>query len=106
MAKYNLKRIDLYVPQYDTDATIIVDENHASGQPHLVTTYKKVPAHGNKKVAVAIPSDWTDQDLAELISLPPIMGTGRDWPAWEIPAADYAAFFLFRFWKGEKPPQS
>jgi hypothetical protein len=66
MAKYNLKRIDLHVPQYDTDATITVDENYSSGQPHLVTTYKKVPPHGHKEVAVAIPADWTDQDLAEL----------------------------------------
>ena len=36
MSKYNLKRIDLYVPQYDTDATITVHENHSSGVPHLV----------------------------------------------------------------------
>jgi hypothetical protein len=103
MAKYNLKRIDLHVPQYGTDATIAVDEKHSSGQPHLVTTYKKVPPHGHKKVAIAIPPDWTDQDLAELISLRLQMGTGRDWPAWEIPASDHGAFSLFRFWKGEKP---
>ena len=105
MAKYNLHRIDLYVPQYDTDATITVDERHSSGQPHLVINYKKAGSHGHKQVAYAIPADWTDQDLAELIFLPPRMGTGRDWRAWEIPAADYAAFSLFRFWKGEKPPK-
>jgi hypothetical protein len=105
MAKYNLHRIDLYVPQYDTDATITVDERHSSGQPHLVINYKKAGSHGHKQVAYAIPADWTDQDLAELIFLPPRMGTGRDWPAWEIPAADCAAFSLFRFWKGEKPPK-
>ena len=39
MAKYNLQRIDLYVPQYGTDAIMMVDENHHSGEPHLVTTY-------------------------------------------------------------------
>ena len=105
MAKYNLKLIDLYVPQYDSDATITVDENHSSGEPHLIVNYKKAGSHGHKQVAAAIPADWTDQDLAELISLPPRMGTGRDWPAWEIPASDFASSSLFRFWKGEKPPK-
>ena len=102
MAKYNLQRIDLYVPQYDTDATITVDENHPSGTPHLTVKYKKGGYKGQEQVAAAIPPDWTDQDLAELISLP-IPGTGRSWPAWEIPAADHASPYLFRFWKGEKP---
>ena len=105
MAKYNLKRIDLYVPQYDTDATITVDENHSSGVPHLVVNYKKAGSHGHKQVAASIPADWTDQDLAELISLPMKPRTDRNWPAWEIPAADHASPFLFRFWKGEKPPK-
>jgi hypothetical protein len=105
MAKYNLQRIDLYVPQYGTDAIMMVDENHQSGEPHLVTTYKNIPAHGQKEVAAAIPPDWTDQDLAELIFLPLRMGTGRDWPAWEIPAADHGSLSLFRFWKGEQPPR-
>jgi hypothetical protein len=107
MSKHHLKRIDLYVPQYNTDATITIDEGHPSGEQHLVTTYEKVDNihHGHKKVAAAIPADWTDQDLAEMIFLPPRIGTGRDWPAWEIPASDYGSFLLFRFWRGEKPPQ-
>jgi hypothetical protein len=104
MAKYNLHRIDLYVPQYDTDATITVDEKHSSGQPHLVVNYKKAGSHGHKQVASAIPADWTDQDLAELSFLPMQPRKDRNWPAWEIPAADHGAFSLFRFWKGEKPP--
>ena len=104
MAKYNLKRIDLYVPQYDTDATITVDENDASGVPHLVVKYKKGGYNGQKEVAAAIPTDWTDQDLGELIFLPMEPRTSRNWPAWEIPAADHASPYLFRFWKGEKPP--
>jgi hypothetical protein len=105
MPKYNLKRIDLYVPQYDTDATITVDENHSSGEPHLVVNYKKAGSHGHKQVDCAIPPDWTDQDLAELIFLPVRSGGDRNWPAWEIPAADFGSFSLFRFWKGEKPPK-
>ncbi|OAF17863.1 hypothetical protein [Bradyrhizobium neotropicale] len=106
MAKYNLKRIDLHVPQYNTDATISVDENHSSGTPHLVTKYNDIKGvhHGHSEVAAAIPDDWTDKDILDLISLPPRMGTGRDWPSWEIPASDYASAYLFRFWKGEKAP--
>lgn len=104
MAKYHLKRIDLYVPQYDTEATIIVDENHSSGTPHLVTTYDKGGYKGQKSVAAAIPQDWTDRDLVELIFLPLGPRGDRNWPAWEIPAADYSSPSLYRFWKGEKPP--
>jgi hypothetical protein len=104
MAKYNLKRIDLYVPQYRTNATITIDENYSSGQPHLVVRYEKGGYKGQKDVAAAIPPDWTDQDLAELIFLPLKPRADRNWPAWEIPAADHASPHLFRFWKGEKPP--
>jgi hypothetical protein len=104
MAEYNLKRIDLYVPQYGTDATITIDENHSSGVPHLVVKYKKGGYKGQEEVAAAIPTDWTDQDLAELIFLPIEPRADRNWPAWEIPAADFASPYLFRFWKGEKPP--
>jgi hypothetical protein len=104
MAKYNLKRIDLYVPQYRTNAIITIDENYSSGQPHLVVRYEKGGYKGQKDVAAAIPPDWTDQDLAELIFLPLKPRADRNWPAWEIPAADHASSHLFRFWKGEKPP--
>jgi hypothetical protein len=31
----NLRRIDLYCPEYETDTTLLINENHASGQPHL-----------------------------------------------------------------------
>ena len=68
-----------------------------------MTDYEKGGYKGQKQVAAAIPDDWTDQDLLDLIFQPPRKGTGRDWPPWEIPAADHAAFTLFRFWKGEEP---
>lgn len=103
MAKYNLKRVDLFVPQYDTDATITIDENHSSGQPHLTVKYRKSSKSGHSDFAIAIPDDWTDQDLAELITLRAKPRPGRDWPSWEVPSNDYASFWLFRWWKGEKP---
>ncbi|MCA1474782.1 hypothetical protein [Bradyrhizobium sp. NBAIM08] len=106
MARFNLKEIKLFVPEYATEATIRVNEGHSSGKPHLETTYAKAPTGGQKNVAAAIPDDWTDSDLLELLSQPHRNGTGRDWPAWEIPASDHASPWLFRFWKGEKPPKS
>ena len=104
LTKFNLKRIEIYVPQYKTDALIAVDEDHLSGTPHLVTRYKTAANihHCNERVAAAIPDDWTDTDILEMISLPPRTGTSRDWPSWEIPASDYGSAWLFRFWKGEK----
>src|SRR6516164_9258908 len=36
----NLRRIDLYCPEYMTNATILIDQNHHSGQPHLVAHYE------------------------------------------------------------------
>jgi hypothetical protein len=50
--------------------------------------------------------DWTDQDLLDLIFLPPRDPGKRNWPASEIPAYDFVSFRLFRFWKGEKKPDS
>jgi hypothetical protein len=100
----NLKRIDLYCPEYKTDATITIDEKHESGEPHLVVRYKKALPDGRRDFAAAIPNDWTDQDLAELIFLPLPDRKDRNWPAWEVSANDFAAFSLFKFWKGEKHP--
>ena len=36
-----LQRIDLFCPEYNTNASIRVDDKHASGHPHLVTDYEK-----------------------------------------------------------------
>jgi hypothetical protein len=104
MAKYNLQRIDLYVPQYDTDATISINESHSSGTPHLAVEYTKGGHEGRKEFAAEIPADWNDEDLAELISLPMQQRKDRNWPAWEIPTRDGGSSSLYRFWKGEKPP--
>ena len=105
MNKFRLQRIDLYCPEYKTDATIHINEEHQSGLPHLEADYKKGGYKGQFHFASGIPEDWTDRDLFELFSLPPRQGDGaRDWPAWEIPARDYGRPVLYRFWKGEQPP--
>ncbi len=102
MVTRNLKRIYLYCPEYKTNATINIVEDHPSGTPHLVVDYEKGGSQGHDQVAAAIPDDWTDRDLIELIFLKLPDRGSRNWPAWEVHAADHASPYLFRFWKGEK----
>ena len=63
-----LKRIEVYCPEYETTATIRINEAHSSGTDHLEVDYRS-PEHSH--FTIAIPDDWTDQDLLELIFLPP-----------------------------------
>ena len=96
-----LKRIEVHCPEYETTATIRINDAHSSGTDHLEVDYRS-PDHGH--FTIAIPDDWTDQDLLELIFLPPRDPGKKNWPAWEIPAYDFVSSRLFRFWKGEKKP--
>src|SRR5215472_11044170 len=64
----NLRRIDLYCPEYMTNVTILIDQNHHSGQPHLVAHYEMGGLKGQVQFAAAIPAHWGDEDLIELIS--------------------------------------
>ena len=96
-----LKRIEVHCPEYETTATIRVNDAHSSGTDNLEVDYRS-PDHSH--FTIAIPDDWADQDLLELIFLPPREPGPRNWPAWEIPAYEYVSFRLFRFWKGEKKP--
>jgi hypothetical protein len=96
-----LKRIEVDCPEYNTTATIRINDAHSSGIDHLEVDYRS-PAHSH--FTIVIPDDWTDQDLLELIFLPPRDPGPRNWPAWEIPAYQFVASTLFRFWKGEETP--
>ena len=96
-----LKRIEVHCPEYETTATIRINDAHSSGTDHLEVDYRS-PSHGH--FTIALPDDWTDQDLLELIFLPPRDPGKKNWPAWEIPAYDFVSSRLFRFWKGEKKP--
>src|SRR6266576_2649589 len=59
-----LKRIEVHCPEYQTTATIRIDDAHSSGTDHLEVDYRS-PDHSH--FTIAIPDDWTDQDLLELI---------------------------------------
>ena len=63
-----LKRIEVYCPEYKTTATIRVNDAHSSGTDHLEVDYRS-PDHSH--FTITIPDDWTDQDLLDLIFLPP-----------------------------------
>jgi hypothetical protein len=47
----NLRRIDLYCPEYMTNATILIDPNQHSGQPHLVAHYEMGGLKGQMQFA-------------------------------------------------------
>ena len=79
----NLHRIDLYCPEYMTNATILIDQNHHSGQPHLVAHY----------------------EMGGLIFLPLEKRENRDYPTWEVPTREHGSATLFKFWKREKAPK-
>jgi hypothetical protein len=84
----NLYRIDLYCPEYMTNA-ILIDQNHYSGQPHLVAHYEMGGLKGQVQFAAAIPAHWGDDDLVELIFLPLEKRENRDYPTWEVPTRDH-----------------
>ncbi len=53
-------------PQYDTEARFYIDAPEG-GQRHLVVHYEKGGYRGAPKFAVAIPDDWSEQDVLDLI---------------------------------------
>ena len=63
-----LKRIEVYCPEYETTATIRINDAHSSGTDHLEVDYRS-PDHSHFRIA--IPDEWTDQDLLELIFYQP-----------------------------------
>jgi len=96
-----LRRIDLYCPEYRTDATLLIDEGHGSGQPHLVVHYEKGGLKGQMQFAAVILAHWSDSDLLALIFLG--KRHGQPWPTWAVPARHLESATLFKFWKGRKP---
>jgi hypothetical protein len=76
-----LKRIELYCLEYKTTAVICINDAHPSGTDQLEVDYRS-PDHS--RFRIAIPDDWTDEDLLELIFLPPRDEGPRNWPAWDV----------------------
>jgi hypothetical protein len=87
--------------QYKSEAKFFIDDHHSSGERLLVVEYEKGGYDGRPVFKSAIPSDWTDQELHDLI-LWPMESPDAPYPAWEVPARVYGSATLFRWWKGEK----
>jgi hypothetical protein len=90
-----LKRIEVYCPAYQTIALIRINDAHSSGTDHLEVDYRS-PDHSH--FTIAIPDDWTDQDLLELIFTTP-----RPWTT-ELAGLGNSCLPV-RFWKGEEKPE-
>jgi|SRR5215813_2073082 len=92
----------LHCTQYKTNVTMYIDDAHPSGQRHLVAKYENGGYEGRPEFAAAIPDDWTEQEVLDLL-LWPMKGPNAPYPAWEVPARAFGSYELFRWWKGEQP---
>jgi len=90
-----------YCPQYNTEAAFFIEDQHPSGLRHLVVRYGNGGHDGRAEFAAAIPPDWTEREISDLILRP--IASNSEYPAWEIPARQYRCAKLFRWWAGEKP---
>ena len=96
--------------EYACEARFYIQEEHPSGQRHLVVQYGEGYSgrddirkkDGTLEFAAAIPQDMSEQEIVDGWLLPP-MNPGAPYPKWEVPARRYGSSTLFRWWAGEKP---
>jgi hypothetical protein len=91
----------LWCQQYGTDAKAYIEDLHPSGQRHLVIIYEQGGYKDEPEFAAAIPDDWTEADIMELLLWP--MAPTAPYPRWELSARVYGTETLFRWWADEKP---
>jgi hypothetical protein len=92
-----------FCTQYQTEARFFLDAAHPSGQRRLVVRYEEGGYDDRPEFATAVPSDWSDRDVWELIDWP---STGLHYPSWEVPARAFGSPELFRWWRGEIPDRT
>jgi hypothetical protein len=98
-----------FCKQYNSEARFYIDEAHQSGQRHLIVQYGEgysgrddLPTvDGRPQFAAAIPDEWSEQDLQDLI-LWPMKSPNAPYPAWEVAARAHGSPTLFRWWAGEE----
>jgi hypothetical protein len=89
--------------QYQTEARFYIDEAHVSGHRRLIVEYGDSYQGPEPRFhAAAIPDDWSEQDVLDLIFWP-MNDPNAHYPAWEMPARAYGNSTLFRWWAGGKP---
>jgi hypothetical protein len=89
--------------QYNTEAKFYISAADEPGQRHLVVHYAQGGYQGAPEFTTAIPRGWTEQDVIDLLLLPPMKGLSAPYPAWEIPSRVYGSGALFRWWADQKP---
>jgi hypothetical protein len=92
-----------FCTQYQSKATFYIDEAHASGLRHLVVVYEKGGYGGDPDFLAAIPDEWTEQAVQDLI-LWPMKDPNAAYPAWEMPARAFGSDTLYAWWKGGHAP--
>jgi hypothetical protein len=88
-----------FCSQYQSDAKFYIDEAHASGLRHLVVVYE----NGRPDFLAAIPDEWTEQAVQDLIFWP-MKDPSAPYPAWEMPARAFGSSMLYEWWKGGPAP--
>ena len=59
-----------YCMHYDTEAKFFLEDEHPSGLHHRVVHYVNGGHDGRPAFAAAIPHDWTEQDVSNLLLQP------------------------------------
>jgi hypothetical protein len=91
----------LFCTQYKTEATVYVEDAppHTWGR-ELLVEYEKGGYGGRREFGAAIPRDWSDDDVMDLLFWP-MKSPRAPYPAWEVPARVHGSPILFRWWAGE-----
>ncbi len=92
-----------FCTQYQSEAKFYIDEAHATGLRHLVVVYEKGGYAGDPNFAAAIPDQWDEQAVQDLI-LWPMKDPNAPYPAWEMPARAFGSPMLYAWWKGGPAP--
>jgi hypothetical protein len=98
-----------FCEQYQCEAEFYIDEAHSSGRRHLIVRYDEgysgrndLPiVDGSPQFAAAIPDDWSEQDVMDLIQQP-MKSPGAPYPAWEVHSRVHGSATLFRWWAAKK----
>jgi len=91
-----------YCAQYKTDAEFFIEDEHPSGFRHLIVKYATGGYGGQPEFGAAIPDEWTEQEVSDLL-LWPMKASDAPYPPWEVPSRAYGSPSLFRWWAGEEP---
>jgi hypothetical protein len=92
---------EAYCKEHRSKAQFFIQDDHPSGQHHLVVQYEQGGYDGDKEFVTAVPQAWTEAEIHDVL-LWPMRDARAPYPPWEVPTRVYGSDELFRWWKGEK----